>query len=73
MANTFEKVTGWVGASKIFGAGKKPPTITPPAVMPTADGESVEAARRRKLLEMQARMGRASTIFTGQDDQGIGG
>lgn len=41
----------------------KPPGIKPPVAMP--DQASVEAGRRRSLLEQMARRGRQSTILTG--------
>lgn len=49
----------------------KAPTLAPPAVMPTPDDDSVRAAKRRRIAEMQARGGRASTILSA--DEKLGG
>jgi hypothetical protein len=48
----------------------KAPAIQPPAVMPTADSEAVQAARRRQAAELQSRSGRASTILSTDDKLG---
>jgi len=50
----------------------KAPNVKAPAVMPTPNDDDSFAARRKRLTEMQGRGGRASTIFTGQDDK-LGG
>jgi hypothetical protein len=42
----------------------KPPPLTPPAVMPTADDADVLAAKRRALAAQTQRSGRASTILS---------
>jgi hypothetical protein len=52
--------------------GGDTPAVKPPAVMPTIDDKAVQDARMRRIAEMQARSGRASTIFTGQEEK-IGG
>ena len=57
--------------SKLIGKPKAL-AIQPPAVMPTRDSASIQEARRQKVASMQARSGRASTIFTGQDEK-LGG
>lgn len=41
-----------------------PPPPPEPVTMPEADDEAVQKAKRRKLAEIQARSGRASTILT---------
>ena len=41
-----------------------PPPPPEPVTMPEADDEAVRKAKRRKLAEIQARSGRASTILT---------
>lgn len=41
-----------------------PPPPPEPVAMPEADDEAVQKAKRRKLAEIQARSGRASTILT---------
>lgn len=46
------------------------PPPTPPAVMPTADDERIEAARRRRISEQRARSGRASTILSDRETLG---
>jgi len=51
-----------------------PPTVTPPTpepitkAMPTADDASVQAARKKSLLNQSQRQGRASTILTSEQD-----
>jgi hypothetical protein len=52
---------------------KKPetPELKPPTEMPTdSDDEAMRAARRRKIAEIQARSGRASTILSQSDQLG---
>lgn len=46
------------------------PQVTAPTVMPDADDEAIQKARRRQIAEIQARSGRASTILTGGDQLG---
>lgn len=38
--------------------------VKAPAVMPTADDATVQAAKRRQIAEIQSRSGRASTILS---------
>lgn len=68
MSTTISKILAPVGS--LFGGKKKAPEVKPVAVMPTPDDEAIQDARRRRITEMQARTGRASTIFT---DEKIGG
>lgn len=47
----------------LFGA-KSPPPPAPTPVMPIADDASVAAAKKKKLMDIASRQGRASTILT---------
>ena len=42
----------------------KPPTIPPPAVMPTPDDEASKMAKKKNLMAAATRTGRSSTILT---------
>lgn len=57
--------------------GKKndsaPPPVTSPSVMPDPDDARVAQARRRSLMQQQARQGRESTILTDGADAKLGG
>ena len=66
-------IGGLLGASVGGMGGNKSPDVKPPALMPTVNDASVQEAKRRKIMGMQSQAGRASTIFTGQDDEKIGG
>ena len=59
-----------LGAKSLMG--KKPKAAAAPAatVMPTPDDESIQAAKRRRVVEMQSRQGRASTILSDADTLG---
>jgi hypothetical protein len=59
------KLTSEVGRAigSVLGA-KKPPTPQKPVVMPTADDEALQLARRRQVAAAHQRGGRASTILT---------
>lgn len=75
-ANTLGKLDpGAALVNNVFGIGGKSqtPQVMPPAVMPTVNDASVEAARRAKIMELQARTGRASTIFTTGTETKVGG
>lgn len=50
----------------------KQPVVYEPATIPTEDTEAVEAAKKKKAAEIQARSGRQSTILTEQTDR-LGG
>lgn len=60
-----------LGAKTLMG--KKPKAAAAsaaapaPAVMPTADDASIQAAKRKRVAEMQSRQGRASTILSDAD------
>lgn len=56
------------GAS--VAAASKTPKVKGPATMPTRDSDAVRQAMMRQTQQMQARGGRASTIFT---DDKLGG
>lgn len=53
----------------LFGGGTKP-SVTPPAVMPTADDEAVRAAKKRKQAAAMATSGRQSTILSDYGNTG---
>lgn len=57
-------------AASVAQAAKKTPKIKGPARMPDRDSDAVRQAAARRSAEMQARSGRASTIFT---DDRLGG
>lgn len=61
-------------ATGAFSSTKAPPPTAAqkPTPMPTADGASIEAARRRSVATQMGRRGRQSTILTGDDDK-LGG
>lgn len=48
----------------IFGGAKSPAPPPPTPVMPLPDDEAVKGAKKKKLADMAARQGRASTILT---------
>lgn len=56
----------------MFGGNKtpSPPPIEKPPVMPLPDDEAAKKAKRRSIVEQQARSGRAATIFTNDDPLG---
>lgn len=49
---------------------KAAPAAAAPAVMPTADDASVQAAKRKRIAEIQGRQGRASTVLSDADTLG---
>lgn len=57
-------------ASTLFGASKKVPAAPQlpepikPETMPTPDDEAAQMARKRKVAEISARSGRASTMLS---------
>ena len=60
------------GAVSGVSAGATP-AVEPAPPMPMPDDEASEAARRRSISRQRARRGRASTIFTNPEGQGLGG
>lgn len=44
-----------------------------PTVMPLADGEAVQAAKKQSILDQISGRGRASTLLTDTSDQKLGG
>lgn len=62
-----------VGAAKTVLGGKDKPQVKAPTPMPMADDAAVEAAKRRKQAEIQARSGRASTILSDTGGEKLGG
>ena len=72
---------GFLSGSALLGgllpaAAAKALTPKPPAPPPTVempDPEAQEKARKKALLEMMTRGGRASTILTDQGNQTLGG
>jgi hypothetical protein len=61
-------IGGALLGKKLAGGGA--PQLKAPTVMPLADDQAAQAARRRQIAEMQARGGRASTILSGDDKLG---
>ena len=70
-------ITGLAGAAGTTiiggltgGEDKPPPAPTPakPTVMPTPDSASMEATRKKSLVDQAKRQGRASTILTSEQD-----
>lgn len=70
-------ITGLAGAagstilsSVMGGKDTPPPAPTPakPTVMPTPDSASMEATRKKSLIDQAKRQGRASTILTSEQD-----
>lgn len=49
---------------------KSAPAAPATAVMPTPDDASVQAAKRKRIAEIQGRQGRASTILSDADTLG---
>lgn len=72
MSDTFEKVTGLFGISKILGGGSKssppPPQVEPVTAMPSPDDAAAKAAARKRIDRSRATSGRQSTILS--DDSG---
>lgn len=63
-------LSGLTAAKTIFGGSDKP-QVKPPTPMP--DDTAIEAAKRRKQIEIQSRSGRASTILTDTGSDKLGG
>lgn len=69
-------VTGLVGAA--LQGSKKTPGATPipgmesPPVMPIPDDQAAEAARRRRIAEIQGRSGRQSTFLSDEGSNRLG-
>lgn len=62
-----------LGAKSLFGGKAKAPAAPAApaaAVMPTPDDASVQAAKRKRIAEIQGRQGRASTILSDADTLG---
>lgn len=59
-------------ASGVVGSmmSSKPKAAPVAAVMPTPDDASVQAAKRKRIAEIQGRQGRASTILSDADTLG---
>jgi hypothetical protein len=58
--------------ASLFSPKVPKPTVTPPTTMPTMDDEAVQAAKRKKAAEIQARSGRQSTILTDYSNEKLG-
>jgi hypothetical protein len=70
-------VTGAVGGLVGGSGGKKTAAVAPvtdprQTVMPTADDEATQKAKRRSIIEQRRRSGRMSTILTDGSDK-LGG
>lgn len=62
--------------SLIGGGGSKSPEpaqTKAPTVMPTADGDAVERARKRSIAAQAQRSGRSSTMLTSDSSDTLGG
>ena len=71
---TAASIVGLIGGAKtVLGDKPKMPEIKAPTPMPTANDAAIDAAKRRKSLEIQARSGRASTILSDTGGQKLGG
>lgn len=70
---TIGAILGGVSAAKTIFGGKDKPQVKPPTPMPMADDAAVEAAKRRKQIEIQSRSGRASTILSDSGGDKLGG
>lgn len=51
--------------ASLFGGAKSPAPPPPTPVMPLPDDAAVQAAKKKKMGDIAARKGRASTILTG--------
>ncbi len=59
-----------LGQIETAEAEKRGSPVVATVPMPDADNEAVAAARRRKMVAMKSRGGRASTILGGEDALG---
>ncbi len=66
-------VLGGLSAAKTLFGGSKEPQTKAATPMPMADDAAVEAAKRRKQIEIQSRSGRASTILSDTGGDKLGG
>lgn len=66
-------ILGGISSAKSILSSKDKPEVKAPTPMPMADDAAVEAAKRRKQAEIQARSGRASTILSDTGGEKLGG
>lgn len=50
-----------------------PPAVEAPKPMPAPNDEAAMAAKRRSTAEQRKRQGRASTVYTAANNDGLGG